>query len=359
MAAHSTEKPITHHHYYHAYESILLPNLREMLKIEFILLIGSIIGMGLISWMYVQLVFQAVDEIGNVIRLNYGLWQQIHESSYYMAWGLIILTIFLLRFRAVSRRFTRIPSVQQETLSLSGESDPSPPTPTEPKKDNSTEQLPPSEPILNQPLPVATETALRNPITSYLIMIFTIGTIVGYLNYFPRADTLFSSLVIVSPDLAIVTYPAQYSSYLFLNTVFAFIILNLYLFSVFFSLRQIKDLKRTIKAKTPASMLGQQNENTHPQEDWRLPLPKPWNQMTWEERKEYKLQVYQVEKERARQKEREQLKKLIAQEKEKRLLGEAMYKEKQKKEKTKQKEEAKQTKEKLKKQEQQSGYDFR
>jgi hypothetical protein len=327
--------------HYNTYEPILRENLYKMIRIEMAVIMGVWIGMISIVWIFFKLNYEAIIDLNPVVRIDYILWLENLEISYYWVWSLIGVVFFTIYLRVLFRRLTQIP-IQRSEL--------------DPTEKTSKIQIPENGPkISDNSLQDLTTTALRNPWTPFFIGFSTIGGLLIYLNYFPRGETLFPSWELISTDLAIVRFPAQYTGYFMVNIVICFIILNLYLFQFFYSLRQLKDMQKTLKEHRarPNSM------NIMQKEDWKPPLPKPWHQMNWDEKKAYKQQVYAIEKQRRLEKEKAELQKWIDEEREKRRIGEHLYKEKEKTVKKQKKIEKVQKKLAKEKEKTRTDYDFR
>jgi hypothetical protein len=299
--------------YYVKYDSILLPNLIKMRTLEILMLLIASIGMGMVWLLFVWLNFSGVLALNPVVQIEYSTWIILFQRAYNFTWIMMVMHGLMLYLRYMAIKLTKIPVARRDQM----------------KKDSEKSQ---NEGIKASKDYPENETefgiALRNPFSYFIVGVLGIFSLLVYLNYFPRRESLFPSMEIISTTLAIIYRPAEYATFFRINIIFQLIILMFYLFQFFYGLRQFKDITKTIRSKqenpeTKQEMKGLEN-------DWKPPLPKPWNQMTFAERKEYKAQVFAIEKQRAIVKEQEKLAQFIAIEREKRRIGEGLYKEKQK-----------------------------
>jgi hypothetical protein len=314
------------------YETLPIGNLRKMFLIEIFLIFITGIELCITGLTYYFITNIGIISLQPIVYIDQILWPKSIEQAYYLVWVEIAVLIIEIIIRKKFHDLTKIPITLKNELN-------------EDQIEQKNESQLTSE--LNQG-----ETTLRNHKLYYFAALFGIALMIGYLNYFPRTFGLFSSYKSISEQFATIQDSTEFTIFILINIVWSFSLAMIFLFMLFFSARQIKDINNTIKIRVKSG------ENLdQPIESWKPQLSKPWNLMTIEEQKQYRLEVLALEKERSIQSKEDQFKKLVETEREKRRLGEKAYSLKQKEAKQKTKSAKKEKLEKSKVKE--DKFDFR
>lgn len=321
------------------YDQIPLKNLRNMLGFELVLFFIALFGIILTIWNFQLITFEGISSIQTTVSINILIWRNVIKTAYNISWIQICLFIVIVLIRILFRKQTSLSLIQKHNLKLNANDEPIQ------EKQNIFE-------------PFEKEASLRNHKVYFAIAITGGLVVIGYLNYFPRAEQLFPSFILSQYPYGFILKPAEYSTFVWINLIFGFGICNLFLFLVFFSLRQIKDMHHVISVKT-SNTISSDSVLSSPDEDWRPKLPKPWKYMTIAERKEYQMKVIQLEKEHRITKEKEKLENFLQNEREKVRLGKDLYSQKLKEKKKLEELNKKENKKKKTQETNQEKYDFR
>lgn len=331
--------------YFLNYDSILSKNLHKMLNIEYFLAFIAALNLAISLWIYNTTSFDGIGISPGNVQVYLSLWKSGINTSYILVWGQIVLGIIVIIFRKQFQELTKIP----KTIQLDQENS------------EANKNLANHDNIYKSEDNVI-GTALRDLRLYYIIIFVGIGTLIGYLNYFPRGTDLFPSIIQVSIDLWVIESPAEYTSFFWINTIWGVILVMIFFFLMMFSFRQIKDMRHVIR-KQKKLQLHQDNveenqsNSTQVKDSWKPALTKPWEKMNISERKEYQMRIIQLEKERARLKQQERFQQLVNEERERRRVGDDFFEKKQKEK--KQEVQLLKKQQKMKDTKQETKFDFR
>jgi hypothetical protein len=312
--------------YLDIYTHLPLRSLEKIESTEKLISMLELLGGAITFYIFYLIIFAGIDAISPVVVINYPRWSSNVSNAYYLEWFTICLLLILIYLRKSSHNSAKLPLLQQDRLKkaqIYGDQKLIQAKYETIETTNSQKEK-----------AFSSTSELRDPSKYNITATINIGIIILYLNYFPRKEGLFPSLIFISQETAVVVKPAEYSTFFMINIVFSFMIFTLFLFLLFYSIRQLKDMKKVVKYKLTQEIGTDEAEKE--MYNWKPPLPKPWKNMTIQERKEYDLKVLKIQKERAAQVEKLKIALELKKDKDKLRFGEKEYKKKKKEEEIKQ-----------------------